>query len=873
MSLKLKNKQFYTILPTAVFSAAFLIAMFTASVLAPVNITSADTVAATLNNAGYNISVSSSDRISVNLATTPDGVVATAKDTITIQSNIASGYKLYFGMANSTTNSLYKDGNTTSSAAIAATNGTYNVPAVLGMNTWGYAVPGLNNFDSSYSTDSPNLVSLFAKVPLGGSEDLIYQQSTTTDKSLDVYYAVKANTALPSGTYYNNVAYTAVSTDDSASDIASVSPSTTEKLEGGEQLSIATNLNIPASSAGAVNVTVGGKTCTNVNSVNSESGQLMITCLSPSHSSGHYDVSIEIPNYNKNYFIANAIEYIAKYQTLEDIKFMQDITPEICTNTSVHTSATLTDIRDGNTYEVRKLKDGNCWMVQNLKLDLSTNRTLTSDTTDLNSKTSWLPNNNTQEVDGVDWGLYDLQSSIDTTRSYHNDEYGNLYNYYAATAASGDYSAASGNSPDSICPKGWGLPENESTSTSWGGLLKAYSLEKDNAESINLIQEYPISLLLGGYYLQDANTSTTDPNVLAAQGRVYNQGKHGHFWSRSVRNNQFVYYLYINIGNTGVPRLRTDGTHRKAGGRSIRCVSPGKTISSITTMQDLTPQICASTPTPVAVKGDGTINTDVPETILTDIRDGNTYRIRKLADGNCWMTENLRLSFADVDGDGIVGVKSADGTRETSMDSTNTDLNSRAFWAPTVATQTTTGTLWGSNGSAGTTGNKNDQYAAVEHSYWDDLTLQDGDGNTQPRGSYYNWYTATAMSGTWSIGASGTENAPDSICPKGWQLPASFGNKSFQNLAVATYGLLSSINEVNSAARDKLTKDPFSYLYSGSYYWITGDISSSSYLIAWTSEAHSATSVWTLRFDSSGSVNLQNDNFKPNGFSIRCVLR
>lgn len=30
-------------------------------------------------------------------------------------------------------------------------------------------------------------------------------------------------------------------------------------------------------------------------------------------------------------------------------------------------------------------------------------------------------------------------------------------------------------------------------------------------------------------------------------------------------------------------------------------------------------------------------------TVLTDTRDGNRYTVKKLADGNCWMTENLRL--------------------------------------------------------------------------------------------------------------------------------------------------------------------------------------------------------------------------------------
>ena len=41
----------------------------------------------------------------------------------------------------------------------------------------------------------------------------------------------------------------------------------------------------------------------------------------------------------------------------------------------------------------------------------------------------------------------------------------------------------------------------------------------------------------------------------------------------------------------------------------------------------------------------GCSSLDINEvTALTDIRDGDTYAVAKLVDGNCWMIENLRLS-------------------------------------------------------------------------------------------------------------------------------------------------------------------------------------------------------------------------------------
>ena len=70
---------------------------------------------------------------------------------------------------------------------------------------------------------------------------------------------------------------------------------------------------------------------------------------------------------------------------------MQDMTTSICN--SVYTSqlqdntdtmeAQLIDIRDNNVYWVAKLKDGHCWMTQNLDLNLDSSVALTSNDTDL----------------------------------------------------------------------------------------------------------------------------------------------------------------------------------------------------------------------------------------------------------------------------------------------------------------------------------------------------------------------------------------------------------------------------------------------------------------------------------------------------------
>ena len=74
-------------------------------------------------------------------------------------------------------------------------------------------------------------------------------------------------------------------------------------------------------------------------------------------------------------------------------------------------------------------------------------------------------------------------------------------------------------------------------------------------------------------------------------------------------------------------------------------------IFLISSMQDMRPEICAinTTPNKTATQLDtnGSHHGDpnyVPTVTLTDTRDNNTYTVSKLADGKCWMTQNLRIA-------------------------------------------------------------------------------------------------------------------------------------------------------------------------------------------------------------------------------------
>lgn len=175
---------------------------------------------------------------------------------------------------------------------------------------------------------------------------------------------------------------------------------------------------------------------------------------------------------------------------------MQGMTSSICETVDTGAEAQLRDTRDGKYYWVAKLADGKCWMTQNLDLDLSTSKALTSADSDVAS--SWTPGfttatqatsstvNPSSQVETRSWSLGNYRITNPTTSSdcgypkndlsqcteqftpyttpttVNGDELahyivGNHYQWNAATAGTGG-SITEGQATSSICPKGWRLP-------------------------------------------------------------------------------------------------------------------------------------------------------------------------------------------------------------------------------------------------------------------------------------------------------------------------------------------------------------------------------------------------------------------------------
>ena len=157
-------------------------------------------------------------------------------------------------------------------------------------------------------------------------------------------------------------------------------------------------------------------------------------------------------------------------------------------------------------------------------------------------------------------------------------------------------------------------------------------------------------------------------------------------------------------------------------------------------------------------------------TALTDTRDGNVYAVAKLADGNCWMTENLRLNPYDSN---------------VSINATNTNNPTEKFTTTDLAVLRAQSSSWDSCTSY-TAGCLDKISLDSENLNRNNEANYAGNGSTPYQwysyGNYYNWYTATAGNGKHN-----TKNkaVAGDICPAGWHLPVGNVNGEFAELNTA----------------------------------------------------------------------------------------
>ncbi|MBR3180328.1 hypothetical protein IKF57_02240 [Candidatus Saccharibacteria bacterium] len=201
----------------------------------------------------------------------------------------------------------------------------------------------------------------------------------------------------------------------------------------------------------------------------------------------------------------------------------------------------LTDTRDSNVYTVAKLADGNCWMIENLRLGSTTATTLTPTDSNVASNftlsastnpTAWCEDDNATCFDQSMLNSDNTTNSVAsmTTPDANIYSYGNYYNWYSVTAGTGTYSMTSGNATGSICPIGWRLPAEAGQNTDFYKLASTISGK---------------TLLYHSNRWTGADAETVRsalqsyPNNFIASGAIYgfgfgSRGASGDYWSASA---------------------------------------------------------------------------------------------------------------------------------------------------------------------------------------------------------------------------------------------------------------------------------------------------------------------------------------------------
>jgi hypothetical protein len=250
---------------------------------------------------------------------------------------------------------------------------------------------------------------------------------------------------------------------------------------------------------------------------------------------------------------------------------MQNLDPSLCVTGA---PITVVDSRDNQEYKVQRLADGNCWLLDNLALDLTDSTTMAALTpsntnADANSLTSLrYGNNRTAETPQYADGAFVAEWDSEHTTTYYNrasvnadskdvtvtsygagsGKVGVYYNYCAASAGSYCYNSGAAledtNASQDICPKGWRMPTGGST----GEYQALYTVYNSNATNFRSALSTPLSGLF-------------------SSGSASDRGTDGRLWSSTRNDGGSMYYLYVKSSS-----VNSQGSDGRGVGYSVRCL-------------------------------------------------------------------------------------------------------------------------------------------------------------------------------------------------------------------------------------------------------------------------------------------------------------
>ena len=286
---------------------------------------------------------------------------------------------------------------------------------------------------------------------------------------------------------------------------------------------------------------------------------------------------------------------------------------------------------------------------------------------------------------------------------------------------------------------------------------------------------------------------------------------------------------------------------------------------------------------------DGTANLS-SVSALTDQRDNDTYAIAKLADGKCWMIENLRLdNTAAHNSDGSLaqgyGASSDYGNFGGLADAENSNFENSIVANSFYYSGAREGVASIDIGVLDHPGYRMPRYNALNTSSRA-FEPTANSGNKYSYGNYYTWHAAIAS--LIYNGANNQSTTGTSLCPSGWHLPIG-GDKSNEAnnelWSLVTNGINGGTKPANYSnstrpyytgtlgrnTSNKLRAYPNNFLFSG---FINGSSmlyrgSRGNY---WSSTALTGSVSYTMYLDDSFVYPGTYDGNKTYGQSIKCVV-
>ncbi len=559
---------------------------------------------------------------------------------------------------------------------------------------------------------------------------------------------------------------------------------------------------------------------------------------------------------------------------------IQNLSDANCTTTA----SLAIDTRDERIYQVKRLEDGRCWMMENLDLGRTAlTADLTSTNTNISSTLSYSTFNGWIKETGS-WTVATGELiPVTGTDPVSNVPYGTLYNFYAASAGTISGYTNTNNAVNDICPAGWRMPtggtdgefaavyayhdsfNNMRAPESSGGL--AYPLSGAFVQSApqgagssgiywastvatsNLWTAAQFDVMMQELYITD----TAEEPVVIEEPAVYLGDSDYRMLGVSIRcirkkpthtltinYGTGVQAVYVNgdlIANSGTVTIEegfplpikvlfnknydfnswtaTSGTIGSASeqfttytiGTSNATLTANGAIFTGNVIQNLEPENCTTTPAK-----------------YKDIRDNQVYTVKRLADGKCWMMENLNLGSTNL----TVDLTSANSNLSTTVAAST--FNSWITDSPTA------------------------DYSAGVVVPVEGIELS----SNIPKATYYNFYAASG--GTIS-GSSNANNSTYDICPAGWRLPTggSTGELGVITDAYIDYAMIRAPLALGGAA----------FGMTGGFNGTTVSPNGNGYY--WSSTRSSNTNMRYLMTFSTGANDVSTVN-RRTGSSIRCVL-